>query len=89
MFLPSSEPSWLQSGMGSKSKKRKLSPKVKRNTKNRKNSNYSIKPPKHDGPKSEDGELKFNYKTLRFERVSSGGKKANENSNKETKDRSY
>ena len=81
------EPSWLQSGMPNKSKKRKLSPKVKRNTKGRgrrKSSNYSIKPPKDNGPKGQDGELKFNYKTLRFERTSTSEKKTNENDNKES-----
>ena len=36
-----------------------------------KHGNYSIKPPKEAGPKGQEGELKFNYKTLRFEKVSS------------------
>ena len=73
-----SEPAWLQNRT-SKAKKRKLSPKKAgtgkgrgRRKSTRSGGNYSIKPPKNvTGQKGEEGELKFNYKTLRFERFTS------------------
>ena len=73
-----SEPTWLHSGTP-KAKKRKLSPKKTGTGKGRgrrksakSGGNYSIKPPKNaTWQKGEEGELKFNYKTLRFERFTS------------------
>lgn len=61
------EPRWLKPN---KTKKRKISPNPVTKSRNKKNGNYSIKPPDNSRPKGQEGELKFNYKTLRFERLS-------------------
>ena len=62
--------------MSSRAKKRKISPNSKktnnpRKRRTEKHGNYSIKPPTDAGSRVQDGELKFNYKTLRFEKISS------------------
>ena len=61
------EPSWLEKGKP-KTKKQKISS-SNRGRGRHQRGNYSIKPPTTSAFNGQEGELKFNYKTLEFERV--------------------
>ncbi|XP_011404218.2 PREDICTED: protein strawberry notch homolog 1-like isoform X2 [Amphimedon queenslandica] len=67
-FLGPKEPNWLRMSKR-KSKKAKLSPQRRVRKDGFPRGNYSIKPPGNPWSPGKHGDLKFNYKTLQFERV--------------------